>query len=119
MRLVRWSREAPGGRAADRSPDRTVLSVTSAVVGGTGGLHGTIVLGKERWKLRRRSEEDRLWASVLAEGLASLEPKLAAALHRRSDGGPERAEDEPVLAGAAADGRWNVVGEPLPQGEHP
>ena len=72
------------------------ISTIAAAVDGPSGLRGTVVVGRERWKLRRQSEEARIWAHLLAEGVGAIDGVLAVRL--------------------AAHGRAARRGHPLPQG---
>jgi hypothetical protein len=67
-----------------------------------------VVVGRERWKLRRQSEEARIWAHLLAEGVGAIDGTLAIQLAargrtaRRVHPPPQRhgVVDEVVRAGA-------------------
>ncbi|HUD72543.1 MAG TPA: MraY family glycosyltransferase [Dongiaceae bacterium] len=121
--LVQWERPrtAPHDAGVERDDggpaEPMPIETFAAVVDGPSGLRGTVVLGRERWKLRRQSEEARIWAHLLAEGVGSLDADLAARLAssrragRRLAGAAARAVvTEPVLATGEA---------PQPSGEAP
>lgn len=107
--LVQWERPQPTAHAegiprddgghAEPMPIETI----AAVVDGPSGLRGTVVLGRERWKQRRQSEEARIWAHLLAEGVGSLDADLAARLsaaRRAARRAARHGIPEPFLAAA-------------------
>ena len=101
--VVRWTRDqgtAHGdGHAIARDDGAGVgaraMSTIAAAVDGPSGLRGTVVVGREFWKVRRQSEEARIWAHLLAEGVGAIDGALAMQL--------------------AARGRTARRGHPLPQ----
>ena len=89
--VVRWVRDPEAARgdggARPRDDDAGAgarsISTIAAAVDGPSGLRGTVVVGRERWKLRRQSEEARIWAHLLAEGVGSIDGVLAVRLAAR------------------------------------
>jgi UDP-GlcNAc:undecaprenyl-phosphate GlcNAc-1-phosphate transferase len=122
--VVRWVRDrepAPGdGGAVPRDDgagaDARAISTIAAAVDGPSGLRGTVVVGRERWKLRRQSEEARIWAHLLAEGVGSIDGALAVRLAARGRTA-RRAQPLPARAGFG-DQAGRAAGEP-PPGDRP
>jgi UDP-GlcNAc:undecaprenyl-phosphate GlcNAc-1-phosphate transferase len=117
--VIQWTRD-DGARHA---PGRARIATAAAEVGGVTGLRGLVVLGKEDWKLRRRSEDHRAWAHQLAEGLGALDGSLRSLLARPSPAGPRRVEtivSQRVTAGprpAPEEDRAPAMAASAPQGD--
>lgn len=45
------------------------ISITSSIYKGRDGIICKVNLGKKKWKLRRQSEEDQVWAKMLSKVL--------------------------------------------------
>jgi UDP-GlcNAc:undecaprenyl-phosphate GlcNAc-1-phosphate transferase len=104
--VIHWIRDDgadPGQGTADGAPiGRGPIAVASAEVGATGGVRGLVVLGKQDWKLRRRSEDHRAWAHQLAEGLGALDSSLRALAARPASAAEHRVDAIAPLAAASA-----------------
>jgi UDP-GlcNAc:undecaprenyl-phosphate GlcNAc-1-phosphate transferase len=112
VQVVQWMRE---GSVRPEGPE--AIATTSAMVGGSSGVRGTVVLGKERWKLRRQSEEDKAWAHLLAEGLGSHERTLVTMLARSGTAAPHGAALGSVLVARAAKALGRDLAETVPGGK--
>ena len=88
--VIQWSRD--DGTSPGSAAERDRIVTTAAEVGGASGMRGLVVLGKEHWKLRRRSEDHRAWAHQLAEGLGALDGPLRSLLAAPAASGARRVE---------------------------
>ena len=52
------------------------ISITSSIYKGRDGIICKVNLGKKKWKLRRQSEEDQVWAKMLSKSIAEVYLKL-------------------------------------------
>jgi len=122
--VVRWTRDQDAARADGHPVPRDdgagvgarAISTVAATVDGPSGLRGTVVVGRERWKLRRQSEEARIWAHQLAEGVGAIDGTLAVSLAARGRAS-RRGHALPQLAGLLDDG--GRAAAELPTGDRP
>jgi UDP-GlcNAc:undecaprenyl-phosphate GlcNAc-1-phosphate transferase len=102
--VIQWTRDDGAESAPVDATGRGTIATAAAEVGGTAGrVRGLVVLGKQDWKLRRRSEDHRAWAHQLAEGLGALDAPLRSLAARPASSGDRRPEvmtAPPVTHGA-------------------
>ena len=105
LKLVQWNRIREASSIPPDGSEREICE-TRVFFNEHSGIWGFVALGKERWKARRKSEEDRVWASMIADEIVSLKETMLkwsnAGLSHDPQGHWFRAPGSPVAEGEQA-----------------